>query len=329
MTTTIHPLTPPLGLHHVTALASDPVRNAEFYVRVLGLRLVKKTVNFDAPDVYHVYYGNATGEPGTLLTFFPFPDAARGRRGHGELSRVAFSVPADSIDFWINRLEKFGLSFSSPEPRMGNETVTLVDPDGLHLELVFTPESDSKQPWEGGTVPPEHAIRALFGVTMVVSDAKPSLSLLEVLGFEQGGSAQGQWRYSIGSGKGKVYLDVSQDPALGAPRQSAGSVHHVAWRVIDENSQKVWREQLAAQGLHVTEIVDRRYFRSMYFREPGGVLFEIATDGPGFLIDESADQLGSSLMLPPWLEGSRERIERALPPLTTSVSERQTAKLVT
>jgi glyoxalase family protein len=305
------------GIHHITSLASDPQRNVDFYAGFLGMRLVKQTVNFDAPDVYHLYYGDETGQPGTILTFFPFPDALRGKRGTGETSAVAFSVPAGAFDFWVERLSREGVPFRGPEPRFGQIVVSFEDPDGMSVELFEEDTVNAAAPaWQGSTVRAEFAVRRFHGFTVTHRAAGPTSEFLaEVMGFAAGGTEAGRRRFLAGDGSGRVCIDVVEDPASPAARRSAGSVHHVAWRAKDDADQLEWRHALRKAGASPTEVLDRQYFRSIYFREPGGVLFEIATDPPGFSIDESVDALGTRLQLPPWLEPDRPAIERHLPPL--------------
>lgn len=306
------------GIHHITALASDPQANVAFYMRVLGLRLVKKTVNFDSPDVYHLYYGDESGKPGTLLTFFPFPHAARGKRGTGEIAAIAYHVPRGSMDFWIRHLSRNGIVFQGPEERFGEPVISLPDPDGLMVELVFDDQSDAAIPWKGGAVPPEYALRSFHGATLWLRNPDTTDTLLTTtMGFRRGPEEQDRMRYFMGHESNRAALDVVVKHDLDPRRQSAGSVHHIAWRVGTDAHQLQWRKKVAGFGLHVTEILDRMYFRSIYFREPGGVLFEIATDLPGMNVDEKPEELGTGLKLPPWFETNRESIERVLPPLET------------
>ena len=308
------------GIHHITALASDPQRNVDFYTGVLGLRLVKQTVNFDAPDVYHLYYGDESGKPGTLLTFFPFPNAARGKRGTGEISAIGFDVPVQSLDFWIARLSRLDIRFDGPLSRFGESTIAFQDPDGMLIELVFNPVLHSVHAWHGSPVPDEYATRKLHGVTFQLAERVPTGTLLEnILGFQYEGQDGNRHRYSIGNDLDGAILDIIVRPDMPRARQSAGSIHHIAWRVPDASSQAEYRTRIIAAGLHATDALDRRYFQSVYFREPGGVLFELATDGPGFTVDEPLEELGSRLKLPPWLEPERQRIERILPPLEPPV----------
>jgi glyoxalase family protein len=305
-----------LGIHHVTALASDPQQNLDFYAGFLGVRLVKQTVNFDAPDVYHLYYGDEIGSPGTILTFFPFPDAVRGKRGAGETSAVAFSIPGGGLDCWIERLSGRGMSFLGPDARFGQKVISFEDPDGMRVELVEDASVNAVEAWRGSPVEARCAIRKLHGVTFTYRSAGPSAAFLTgALGFELGGVEGNRHRFTAGNVSGRAHIDIIEDPSAPASRQSAGSVHHIAWRARDDAEQLEWRQALRKKGAQPTEVLDRQYFHSIYFREPGGVLFEIATDPPGFTVDEDVDALGSRLRLPPWLESDRSVIARHLPPL--------------
>jgi glyoxalase family protein len=306
----------PLGLHHVTAVASDPQRNVDFYLEVLGLRLVKQTVNFDAPDTYHLYYGDDVGNPGTILTFFPWPHAPRGRRGVGQATTVSFSVPEGSLGWWKDRVERRGVEVLEAGARLEEDHLLLADPDGLHVELVAAPSADPRPPWEKGPIPHDHAIRGLYGVTVTEEDhGHTAEHLTDHLGFRLAGEEDERLRFDVGEGGASARIDVLARP--GDPRGlvASGTVHHVAWRAPDDEAQLAWRAEIVDLGLSVTAVLDRNYFHSIYFREPGGVLFEIATDGPGFTIDESVEALGAELQLPPWLEPKRDEILAHLPPL--------------
>ncbi len=306
-----------LGIHHITAMASDAQKNVDFYVKVLGLRFVKKSINQDAPDVYHLYYGDETGSPGTAMTFFPFGRAARGTRGNGEISHVAFAVPTASQDFWIGHLSKNGVSFEGPANKFNDVVITFLDPDGMAIDLVFSDKQELRSPWKKSVVPIEHAIRRFYGVTMNLSVLDPSVKVLtDVLGARPVLQSENRFRFLIGEGSDEAAIDIVVDPAVPRARQSAGSVHHIAWRVKDFSAHEEWQKTVADGGLSPTEIIDRFYFHSIYFREPGGVLYEIATDNPGFTVDETLEELGTRLMLPPWYESHRARIEQALPPIT-------------
>lgn len=323
-----HPLT---GIHHVTAIASDPQRNLDFYGGVLGMRLVKQTVNFDDPGTYHFYYGDALGRPGTILTFFPWPGARRGRAGTGQIGATAFSVPAASLAFWREHLAASGVEVAS-EARFDQEVLTFSDPDGLALELVGDPAVAPVPGWEGGPVPAPHAIRGLHSVTLWEADADVADETLRgALGYTPLDHAGTRTRYRIvesdldsagDSDRASAaqrtiggLVDVLHLPGAGRAQGGAGTIHHVAWRTGDRDQQQAWQARVSARGLHVTDILDRQYFTSIYFREPGGVLFEIATERPGFTLDESPEDLGAALKLPPWYEPERAAIERMLPPI--------------
>jgi glyoxalase family protein len=304
------------GIHHVTALAADPQRNIDFYVGALGLRLVKKTVNFDAPDVYHLYYGDTTGRPGTILTFFPFPGSGRGRRGVGEIGSIAFSVTPDSLEYWIDRFSRLGVPFDAPSTRFGRELIAISDPDGMTIELVADPAADRTSPWTGGSVDPVHTLRRIVGAALSVRNPEVSgRFMVDVLRFRKGPREGDRTRLFVGEGDSEAWVDVLDNGGSREPLQSAGSIHHIAWRTPDDAGQTAWLETLRRSRNRVTLVQDRKYFRSVYFHEPGGILFEVATDGPGFTVDESVDELGTALCLPPWLESRRSRIERILPPV--------------
>lgn len=305
-----------LGIHHVTAIASNPQANLDFYAGVLGLRLVKRTVNFDDPGTYHFYYGDETGQPGTILTFFPWPRAVRGHQGTGQVAVTSFSIPAESIPFWIARLRSAGATFEGTTRRFDEEVLTVYDPDGLPLELVAHAGADDRYLWRKGPVPVEHAIRGFYGVTLAEAGGEETIRLLTgVMGFTLVAQERDLYRCRIGdTGAGNI-VDIIGLPGEQPGNVSAGTVHHVAWRVADGEAQAAWRVRIAGAGLGVTPVRDRQYFRSIYFREPGGVLFELATDAPGFTWDEDAAELGTHLMLPPWLEDSRADLEDHLPPV--------------
>ncbi|MUL44260.1 ring-cleaving dioxygenase [Streptomonospora sp. PA3] len=306
----------PTGLHHVTAIATDPQRNADFYHGVLGLRLVKTTVNFDAPDTYHLYFGGESGQPGTLITFFPWPGAPPGRHGAGQATAVAFSVPEGSLGWWRERLRARGADVGTVAHRLEEEALPVRDPDGLGLELVAHRQADAAPAWEGGPVPDEHAVRGLHSVTLTEAGYEHTAGLLtDTLGFRFAEEANNRFRFATGEGGAGGLVDVVCRPEVPQGLVAAGTVHHIAWRTPDDDEQVSWREALVGQGLNVTPVLDRQYFHSIYFREPGGVLLEIATDPPGFTVDEPLMRLGRALRLPPWLEPSRAEIEQALPAL--------------
>jgi glyoxalase family protein len=304
-----------LGIHHVTAITSDVQRNVDFYTGQLGLRLVKVTVNFDDPGAYHLYYGDEVGHPGTILTFFGWPGIPRGRPGTGQLTAVAFTIPQASLDYWAQRLLSGGIGHQGPRIHLGEQVLSLRDPDGMAIELVAHPRAQERPGWTGGPIPAEHAIRGIYGVTVWEEGyERTAQHLTETLGFRLVAEEQNVFRYEVGVGGPGAVINVRCGPDFLRGMIAGGSIHHVAWRAATDAEQQAWREALSSQGVNVTPILDREYFHSIYFREPGGVLFEIATDPPGFTIDESAEHLGSQLKLPPWLEPARSEIEKALPP---------------
>ncbi|HEX7183238.1 MAG TPA: ring-cleaving dioxygenase, partial [Thermoanaerobaculia bacterium] len=283
------------GIHHVTAIARDPQANVDFYAGVLGLRLVKKTINFDDPGTYHFYYGDEQGRPGTIITFFPWPMARRGSHGAGQATVTSFSVPEGSLGWWSERLERLGVAAEAPRERFDEEVLTLLDPDGLKLELIARAD-DPRAPWERGPVPADKAVRGFDGVTLTEWNPEVTVGLLTgFMGFRQVGESGGRFRFEVGAGGPGTRVDVLARPDAPRGHVSAGTVHHVAWRVADDEQQRAWHEELNELGLHVSPILDRQYFHSIYFREPGGVLFEIATDPPGFTFDETVEDLGSGL----------------------------------
>jgi glyoxalase family protein len=307
------------GLHHVTAIASGAQANLDFYTRVLGLRLVKRTINFDAPDTYHFYYGDIAGSPGSLLTFFPFADAAAGRAGTGMAETTAFAIPEIAFEPWMSRFAEEGRDFDGPVTRFGAQVLGLRDPDGLGIELVAEPSLDGSAPVASqhatrAAVP--HPIRRLHSVALCVEAPERTARLLTgTFGYEAVGEEAGRQRFRARGGGSAGIVDLLCQPDRMRGRMGAGTVHHVAFRAHDEAEQLTWREAVLSLGFDVTPVLDRQYFRSIYFREPGGVLFEIATDSPGFATDETPETLGTALKLPPWLEPQRAAIERRLPPL--------------
>lgn len=305
-----------LGLHHVTAIAGDPQRNVDFYAGELGLRLVKRTVNFDDPSTYHLYYGDGVGSPGTVMTFFPWVGVRSGTLGSGQTSTTAFSVPERSLGFWRQRLEESQVRVDDTE-RFGVPGLAFSDPDGLRLELLASARhEDGREPWEGSSVPAEHAIRGFDGVTLLHADGTATEHLLaEAMGFRKVAVDGRRVRYESGEGGSGTFVDLLTDRDAAPGRVAGGSVHHIAFRLADDDAQTAWQRRLFDAGHPTTDVKDRMYFHSVYFREPGGVLFELATDNPGFAIDESIEDLGSGLRLPPWIESSRGRIERTLPSL--------------
>jgi glyoxalase family protein len=309
------------GIHHVTAISGQIERTLDFYVRGLGLRLVKRTVNYDDPGTYHLYFGDELGRPGTILTFFPWPGGFPGRTGLGQAAATAFLVPASSLDFWQARLSSAGVAYEGPRARFDEQVLTLVDPDGLPVELVGRGDAPGVFGRERAGVPPEHAIRGFHGVTLWVHGDPGTRALLAgPLGFSLYGEDQGRVRL-VGSAPCGGVVDLLQVGSARRASGGTGTVHHVAFRAPDDAGQVELRHRLWQAGVATTEVQDRQYFRSIYFREPGGVLFEVATDGPGFTTDEAPAELGRRLTLPSWLEPDRARIEAALPPFPQSGSE--------
>ncbi|WP_267643091.1 ring-cleaving dioxygenase [Haloarchaeobius amylolyticus] len=304
------------GIHHVTAVASDPQRNVDFYTEVLGLRLVKRTVNFDDTSTYHLYYGDETGTPGTILTFFPFDGGQQGQPGKGQATATAFAIPEGAVDYWLDRFATLDVDHDEPLSRFDETVVPFRDHDGQPMELVATDTDDATdlEPWTESPVPAEYAIRGFHGVTLHSMDPDVTGSVLETLGYERAAESDDRVRYRVGGDRASV-VDVFRGVGgRGVP--GAGTVHHVAFRVPDDAAQEAIAADLDEIGLYVTEQKDRNYFRSIYFREPGGVLFEVATDDPGFTVDEPAETLGTELRLPAWLEDDREQLEASLPSLS-------------
>jgi glyoxalase family protein len=304
------------GLHHITAISGPAQENLDFYSGVLGMRLVKKSVNQDDPGTYHLFYADAEGHPGTDLTFFPWAHMAPPRLGHGLAVEVALEVPANSLEFWGARLEKYGARVSAIETRFGDRALPLVDPHGMRLALV-EPGGASTRPfasWEHSTVPSDRQVRGLYGAQIWERDLGSTTRFLTgVLGFRKIAEENGWIRYGFENAVGVIDLREAAGERRGA--WGVGAVHHLAWRVDDEKHQLAVRAQVEAGGSQATPVIDRFWFKSVYFKEPGGVLFELATDGPGFAVDEDREHLGESLVLPPWLEPARSRIESVLPPL--------------
>jgi len=310
------------GIHHVTAIAGDPQENLDFYVGVMGLRLVKKSVNQDATNTYHFFYADAVGTPGTDLTFFPWPDVGPGRAGVGLAMEVSFSVLTGNLDYWKERLSTHGVAVDATEVRFGERVLTFQDPHGLRLAIVETPLPRDVVPWEESPVPIARQLRGMHSVRLWERSADATAALLQDrLGFAPLGEESGWRRYGVdGGGAGRV-VDVKAMPGESRGFWGAGSIHHVAWRTKDVDESMEVRAGVEAAGLRPTPVIDRFWFQSIYFKEPGGVLFELATDGPGFDRDEARDRLGEQLILPPWLESQRAAIEASLPIVETPRTE--------
>ena len=293
------------GIHHVTCIAADPQHNLDFYVGVMGLRLVKQSVNQDVPDTYHLFYADRAGTPGTDLTFFPWPEMAQVQPGTGLVMEVVFAVPQGSLAYWRQRLATHGVAIGDEATRFGEPALPFRDPHGLALALVETSRQRPFVPWEQSEVPMEHQLRGMDAVRLWEG----------ILGFTPLGEEQGWTRFGLGSDVAGTFVELRELPQERRGRWGTGGVHHVAYRVRDTDEQLALRERIVAAGLQPTPPIDRFWFTSVYFLEPGGVLFELATDGPGFDRDEEAGRLGERLILPPWLEGQRESIQRGLPAL--------------
>jgi glyoxalase family protein len=303
------------GIHHVTAIAKDVQRTVDFYVGSLGLRFIKKTINFDVPDTYHIYFGDQIGTPGTAMTFFGWPHLPWGPAGAGQVASVAFAVPAGSLHFWVRRLGKLGVD-ASRQRRFETEVIALKDPDGILIELVAEASDSRWAPWPDGPVGVADQIRGFHSVGLCVREDAPTASFLtKVMGFHEVAREPGRLRYATGEGGPHAILELLVRPDAAIGEETTGTVHHVAWRAVDDPHQLDWRETLVNAGRDVTPVIERKYFRSIYFREPGGVLFEIATDQPGFTVDEPVEALGSALRLPPQHEDKREGLDFNLAPI--------------
>jgi glyoxalase family protein len=309
------------GIHHVTAIASDAQKNIDFYLGILGLRLVKKTVNFDGPDVYHFYYGDTTGSPGTILTFFPYTGLVAGRHGKGMLNSTTFSLPSSSLDYWLERLKKFDINHKRPQERFSDEVVVYFeDNDGLGLELVFN-DRDTRPGFTRGNIPLEHSIKGFYNVEIWQEGYERTAGLLtEQLDHKLIAEKGNRFRFAATNTPGN-YVDILCSPESLKGLAGSGTVHHIAFATPDENTQEEIRLRIVKRMLNPTPVLDRNYFRSVYFREPGGVLFEVATADPGFAIDESAEHLGEALKLPVQFEADREHIEQTLRPVTINLDK--------
>ena len=306
------------GLHHVTTLAGDTQRNVDYYTGIMGLRLVKKTINFDAPDVYHLYYGNQTGSPGTILTFFPYDGLSRGRKGAGQLTYTAFSVPTPALRYWMDRLNERTISYTGPHKRFSETYLRFDDFDGAGIELVFNDE-DQRPGCDNGQIPVEYAVRGFHTVTLDESNPDKTIKLLtETMQHTLVGEEKGRFRFRAGTGGPGNYVDVIHSPDAVRALQGAGSVHHVAFSTDSDETQLTIQAQLTEAGFQPTPVLDRQYFHSIYFREPGGILFEVATNPPGFAVDEPLAELGTALKLPPQYESRRAKVEAELPEIVVN-----------
>ncbi|MFZ0546151.1 MAG: ring-cleaving dioxygenase [Candidatus Promineifilaceae bacterium] len=307
---------PVQGLHHITAVAGNAQTNSDFYQKVLGQRLVKKTVNFDDPGTYHLYYGDEIGTPGTVMTYFPWQNMRRGIKGNGETGAVAYTIRPESLGYWQERLRENSISTGEIQTRFGAAVLPFSDPDGMTLELITSTNPATLEYWAGGPIPEEHAIRGFHGVTLWLSEVEGTAEVLtNQMGFEFIGQEGSRYRYQGASNDIGLFVDILHRPNQPRGRFGAGSVHHIAFRTVDDTEQREYLQKLRTAGYNVTNVLDRQYFHSIYFRTPGGVLFEIATDAPGFLYDEPVGELGTHLKLPPWLEEIRPSITEALPPV--------------
>lgn len=305
-----------LGLHHVTAIAGNAKRNLGFYSRILGLRFIKKTVNFDDPHTYHFYYGDYQGTPGTILTFFPWEGVANGRRGTGQATEVGFSVPAGSLDFWLNRLKAHNVIYNKTATKFEEEYLTVLDPDGLKLELIVAAQPDSREGHKTEDISGQQAIKGFHNVTLTLGSIKATADILTgIFGYKLISEHVNRYRFATDAVDSAAIIDLVETPGENRGQVAGGSVHHVAFRVKDDATEMKFRELIVNKGFQITPQIDRNYFHSLYFREPGGVLFEIATDNPGFTADEPLEELGKNLKLPAQYESSRKEIEQALPKL--------------
>ncbi|UOQ52256.1 ring-cleaving dioxygenase [Hymenobacter cellulosivorans] len=305
-----------LGLHHVTAIAGQAQRNHDFYTKVLGLRFLKKTVNFDDPGTYHFYFGDETGSAGTILTFFPWEHITPGRRGTGQATEIGYAVPAGSFDFWMRRFEQHGVTYNKPSEKFGEPYLTFLDPDGLKLELIVPKTPDARTPWTTTEVSAEVATRGFHTVTLTLANVQRTAEILtDVFGYQLVEQHVNRYRYATDAVPTANFIDLVEVPGEARSVTAGGSVHHIAFRVKDDAAELAIRQKLIEKGLQPTPQIDRDYFHSVYFREPGGVLFEIATENPGFTVDEPLAELGTGLKLPKQHEPLRARLEASLPPI--------------
>lgn len=306
-----------LGLHHITAIAGNAKRNYEFYTNVLGLRMVKKTVNFDDPGTYHFYFGDESGTPGSILTFFPWEGIGLGQVGTGMATEIGYSVPAGSLAFWAERFNRFKVKQGDIKEMFGEQTLLFADPDGLKIKLIEPAGEDHRTPWKTSEVAATEALKGFHSIVLTLKSIKATAEILtEVFGYRLLQQEENRYRFITDAIENAAIVDLVETPDGGRGINAAGTNHHVAFRVRNEEILMNFREKIAARGLGITPKIDRDYFFSLYFREPGGVLFELATDNPGFATDETVAELGSSLRLPKQYEASRVQIEAQLPKLS-------------
>jgi glyoxalase family protein len=305
-----------LGLHHITAIADDAKRNLDFYTKVLGLRLVKKTVNFDDPGTYHFYFGDEQGTPGSILTFFPWEGIGKGRTGVGMATEIGYSVPINSLDFWANRLNNLGIKHSELYEKFGEKVLAFQDPDGLKLEFIESKTPDLRKAWVTPEVSSDYATKGFHNVTLTLRSVDPTARVLvDSLGYQLQSQEGNRYRFVTDAIENANIVDIIEAPGTPSGINAAGTNHHIAFRVANDDILMEFREKIESAGLSITPKIDRDYFFSLYFREPGGVLFELATDNPGFTRDETLAELGSNLKLPKQYEGVRSEIEKILPKL--------------
>jgi glyoxalase family protein len=304
------------GIHHITAIAGNAKRNVDFYTGALGLRMVKRTVNFDDPGTYHFYYGNEKGAPGTILTFFPWEGIAGGRNGTGMATEIGYSVNKESLAFWAERFRDLNVPQGVTAERMGETYLPFQDPDGLNISLIASHDADDRQPWSTAEIPAEVGTKGFHSVTLSLREIEPTVSILtDIFGYRQERQEGNRYRFRTDAIPTAAIVDLVEAPKEGRGLNGGGTNHHVAFRVANEEMQMAFREKILSRGLHITPKINRDYFFSVYFREPGGVLFELATDNPGFTVDEPLDQLGEHLKLPVQYEPMRKEIEKSLPVL--------------
>jgi glyoxalase family protein len=304
------------GIHHITAIAGNAKTNFDFYTKVLGLRFIKKTVNFDDPETYHLYYGDKKGTPGSILTFFPWEGMNKGMQGSRQATEIGYSVPEDSLEFWMKRFDDNKITYSSIAERFGERYLSVLDPDGLRLELIAGKKADTRTPWETDEVKAVHATKGFYSITVTTNKMQPTANILtDIFGYKLLDKEAGRYRFITDAVENAAIVDLLEVPDQGVGYSGVGTVHHVAFRVKNEEILMQYHDRIVKMGLSITGKIDRNYFYSLYFREPGGVLFEIATDNPGFSVDEPVEELGTHLKLPAQYERLRADLEKLLPKL--------------